>query len=239
MNTIAIIPAKGTSLRLPGKNTRPLLGKPLIVWSIEAARRARNIDRVIVSTDDEEVARIARHWGAEVPYIEPKEISEGGGSVEKVLRHAVQWLMEHEQYKTDALLLLLPTNPLREPKDLENMVELFKTSGADCVASVCEASATHNPHWMFVQKQDGTVTTATGGKLKDMPTRSQELPPCYIRNDVCFVLKPSNLDENPPTLWGNNVKLYVMDELYDTDINTAEDWHVTEDKLRRLQQSHT
>jgi len=234
MNVVAVIPAKGTSKRLPGKNIRDMLGKPLIAWTIEAALKSKNISRVIVSTEDEEVARVAKEYGAEVPFMEPKEISAAGGNIDQVLLHTADWLQKNEGYKVDELLLLLPTNPLRLPKDLDAMVALFQKTGADCVASVCEAAATHNPNWMFMRGPDGTVITCAGGKLKDMPLHSQDLPPCYIRNDICFVIRPDNLRHSPPLLWGDTMELYEMDEIFDTDINTEEDWHVTEDKLRRL-----
>lgn len=234
MNVVAIIPAKGTSVRLPGKNIRPMLGKPLIAWTIEAALKSSRINRVIVSTEDEEVALIAKEYGAEVPFMEPKEISADGGDTDRVLLHATDWLQEHEGYTVDALLLLLPTNPLRLPAHLDDAIEQFEKSGADCVASVCEAAATHNPYWMFMRGDDGNIITCTGGKLKDMPARSQNLPPCYIRNDICFVLKPDNLRKNPSVLWGDKVELYKMAEIFDTDINTPEDWEVTQEKLRRL-----
>ncbi len=233
-NVVAIIPAKGTSKRIPGKNLRLMLGKPLIAWTIEAARKSSRINRVIVSTDDPEIAKVAKGYGAEVPFMEPPEISVGGGSVEQVLLHATNWLQEHEGYKTDALLLLLPTNPLRLPEHLDALVEMFEETGADCVASVCEAAATRNPNWMFMRGPEGNIITCTGGKLKDMPTRSQELPPCYIRNDIGFVVRPNNLQSSPPVLWGEKVELYHMDELFDTDINIEEDWNVTENKLSRL-----
>lgn len=234
MNVVAVIPAKGTSVRLPGKNIRPMLGRPLIAWSIDAARASKHISRVIVSTDDEEVAKIAKEYGAEVPFMEPKEISVTGGSVERVLSHASNWLQEHQGYKADALLLLLPTNPLRQPGHLDAMIEQFQKTGTDCVASVCEAAAAHNPNWMFMRGSNGDIVTATGGKLKDMPARSQDLPPCFIRNDICFVVRPNNLLQDPPVLWGDKVDLYVMDEIFDTDINTPEDWEITENKLSRL-----
>lgn len=209
-----------------------MLGKPLIAWTIEAARKSKNINRVIVSTDSEEVARIAKEYGAEVPFMEPEEIA--AGSVDPVLSHTVNWLRENDGYNVDALVLLLPTNPLRLPKDLDAMVELFEKTGTDCVSSVCRADATHNPNWMFMKGHNGTVTTAMGKPLKDMVLHSQDLPPCFIRNDICFVIRPDNLRNPPHLLWGNKMELYEMDGLFDTDINTQEDWNATEDSLRRL-----
>lgn len=234
MNIVAVIPAKGKSTRLPEKNIRDMLGKPLVAWSIEAAKKSTKINRVIVSTEDNGIARVAKEYGAEVPFMEPAEISATGGNIDQVLLHAVDWLQEHEGYKTDALLLLLPTNPLRQPEHLDDMIEQFQKIGVDCVASVCEAAATHNPHWMFMRGPDGSAITCTGESLKDMPLHSQDLPPCFIRNDICFVIRPDNLRNPPYLLWGNKMELYEMKEIFDADINTEEDWNLTEDKLRRL-----
>ena len=211
-----------------------MLGKPLIAWAIEATKNSTKINRTIVSTNDEEIARIAKEYGAEVPFMEPDEISTGSGNIDRVLVHTIEWLKEHEGYSVDALLLLLPTNPLRQPKHLDAMIEIFQKTGTDCVSSVCEAAATHNPNWMFMRGPDGTVITSTGKPLKDMVLHSQDLPPCYVRNDICFVVQPDNFRRNPPLLWGNKMELYEMDEIFNTDINTQEDWYVTEDKLRRL-----
>ena len=234
MNIVAVIPAKGTSKRLPGKNIRPMLGKPLIAWTIEVALASKNIHRVIVSTDDEEIAAVAKKYGAEVPFMEPKEISAGGGNIERMMLHTVEWLEKNENYKVNGIMLLLPTNPLRLPVHLDECAKLYETSGVDCVAAVCEAKATHNPYWMFMRDSGGKVITCMGQELKDMPRYSQGLPHCYIRNDSCFVIRPGNLRGDTPNMWGENLELYPMDEIFDADINTQEDWGVAEDKLRRL-----
>lgn len=234
MNVVAIIPAKANSVRLPGKNLRPMLGKTLLVWAIETAKKSSMIDRIIVSTPDENIAKMAKEAGAEVPYLEPPEISAKGGSIERLMQYAVDWLKKNENYVPDALVLLQTTNPLRQPHHLDEAVSLFKKSGADCVSAVSPATATNHPYWMFMRDANGNVVTGTGGKLKDMPTRSQELPPCFIRNDICFVIRPENLRSEPPTLWGEKMELYLMDEIFNTDINTEEDWYVTENKLLRL-----
>jgi CMP-N,N'-diacetyllegionaminic acid synthase len=234
MNVIAVIPAKGNSERLPGKNARPMLDKPLIAWAIETARGSALIERVIVSTNDEKIAKIAKAYGAEVPFLEPAEISAGGGNIEQVLLHTIDWLEEYEGYVTDVVVLLLPTNPLRLSTHIDASIKKLNGIGADSVVSVCEAKATHNPYWIWTRRANGYVITSTGGSIKDMPRYSQDLPPCYTRNDICFVIRPKNLRENPSNLYGDHVELYVMDEMFDTDINTAEDWNVTEDKLRRL-----
>lgn len=234
MKIVAIIPAKGDSRRLPRKNLLPMLGKPLPVWAVEAAKASRRIDRVIVSTQDEEIVQMARAAGAEVPYMEPLEISATGGNIEGLLLYAVEWLKEHENYVPDAVVLLQTTNPLRTAEHLDEAIEQFERSGADSTVAVCNALGNHNPHWMLVEDAEHGALLFTGGELKNIPRRSDHLPTCYFRNDIVYVLKTSNLYQTPCNLYGDKVDLYKMEEIFDTDINTAEDWNVTEDKFKRF-----
>lgn len=234
MKVVAIIPAKADSKRLPRKNLLPMLGKPLPVWAIEAAKASRRIDRVIVSTQDEEIAQMARETGAEVPYMEPLEISAKGGDIEGLLLYAVEWLKKNENYVPEAVVLLQTTNPLRLAAHLDEAIEQFEKSGADSTIAVCKALGNHNPHWMIVEDETKGALLFTGGELKNIPRRSDHLPDCYFRNDIAYVMKTSNLYQKPCNLYGDTVDLYKMDEIFDTDINTSEDWSVTEDKLRRL-----
>lgn len=234
MKVVAIIPAKADSKRLSRKNLIPMLGKPLPVWAIEAAKASKKIDRVIVSTQDEEIAQMAREAGAEVPYMEPSEISARGGDIEGLLLYAVKWLKENENYIPDAVVLLQTTSPLRLPAHLDEAIEQFEKSGADSTIAVCQALGNHNPHWMLAEDDGRGVRLFTGSSLKDIPRRSDHLPACYFRNDIVYVLKPSNLYQSPCNLYGDKIDLYKMEELFDADINTQEDWHVTENKLRRL-----
>lgn len=237
MKVVAIIPAKGDSKRVPSKNLRMMFGKPLVAWAIEAAKNSAKIERVIVSTNDEEIARVAKKYGAEVPFMEPVEIAAGGGNIEGALLHAVEWLKKNENYVPDAVVLLQTTNPLRRSSDLDAAIKQFKKSGADSTIGVCEALGNHNPHWMLVEDQEHGALLFTGGNLKDIPRRSDHLPLCYFRNDIVYVLRPSNLYQSPCNLYGDKINLYKMEEIFDSDINTEEDWIVAEDKLRRLRSS--
>jgi len=237
MKVVAIIPAKSDSKRLPRKNLRPMLGKPLPVWAIETGKKSGKIDRVVVSTKDEEIAQMAREAGAEVPFMEPEEISAGGGDIEGLLLYAVEWLKRNENYVPDAVVLLQTTNPLRLPSHLDEAIEQFEKSGADSTVGVCAALGNHNPHWMLLEDPEHGAHLFTGGALKDIPRRSDHLSPCYFRNDIVYVLKPSNLYQSPCNLYGDKVDLYKMEDIFDGDINTAEDWSITEDKLRRLRSS--
>jgi CMP-N,N'-diacetyllegionaminic acid synthase len=235
MKVVAIVPAKGDSKRVPGKNLRMMLGKPLVAWAIEAAKKSSMVGRVIVSTSDEKIAEVARKYGAEVPFMEPVEIAASGGNIEGALLHAVEWLKKNENYVPDAVVLLQTTNPLRRVEDIDNAIEQFKRSGADSTVAVCEALGNHNPAWMLMKDERHGARMFSGADIRSISSMwSQDLPKCYLRNDIAYVFKPSNLYQTPPNLYGDRVDLLVMDEIFDTDINTPEDWHMTEDKLRRL-----
>lgn len=235
MKVLAIIPAKGDSKRVPRKNLRMMLDKPLVAWAIEAAKNSSRIQRVIVSTPDKEIARVAKEYGAEVPFLEPDDIAAGGGNIEGALLHAVEWLKKNEGYVPDAVILLQTTNPLRRSADLDNAIEQFEKGGADSTITVCEALGNHNPAWMLVQDAERGARMFSGADIRTISsTRSQDLPQCFFRNDVAYVFKTSSLYQTPPNHYGDKVDLYKMNEIFDTDINTPEDWSITEDKLRRL-----
>lgn len=235
MKIVAIIPAKGDSKRIPRKNLRVMLGKPLVAWAIETAKNSTEITRVIVSTSDEEIAKVAKEYGAEVPFMEPFEISAGGGNIEGALLHAVEWLKKNENYVPDAVVLLQTTNPLRLASHLDEAIEQFEKSGADSTITVCKALGNHNPAWMLMRDEKRGAQMYNGADIRTISsTRSQDLPEYYFRNDIAYIFKPSSLYQSPPNHYGDKVDLYVMDEIFDTDINTPEDWHITEDKLRRL-----
>lgn len=235
MKIVAVIPAKGDSKRIPRKNLRMMLGKPLIAWAIETAKNSTHIDRVIVSTPDEEIAETARKYGAEVLFMEPIEIAASGGNIEGSLLHAVEWLKKNENYVPDAVVLLQTTNPLRLPVHLDETIEQFQKSGADSTITVCKALGNHNPAWMLVKDAERGARMFNGADIRTISsTRSQDLPECYFRNDIAYIFKTSSLYQTPPNHYGDKVDLCVMDEIFDTDINTPEDWEITENKLRRL-----
>lgn len=231
MKIIGIIPARGGSKRIPYKNIRKLFGKPLLAWSVESAKKSR-LNKIVVSTDDARIADIAKKFGAEVPFLRPAELAGDKVGIEPVLRHVYEWFIEHCGYKADAIALLMPTNPLRRPEHIDEAIKIFAKSNADSVVSVIPATANNNPHWILKRNSRGRVVLFTGDPLTKIKTRSQDLPPCYSRNDVIYLLKPTNLYEKVPNLYGKKVELYVMDEFYDVDINTPNDWFICQQKFK-------
>ncbi|MEK7560607.1 MAG: acylneuraminate cytidylyltransferase family protein [Patescibacteria group bacterium] len=155
---IAVIPARGGSKRFPGKNIHPLAGKPLIAHPIDAAKRAKGIDRVIVSTDDENIAGIAKEHGAEIPFMRPKELAEDWSSVIDVMVWTVEELERREKYHADYAILLQPTTPLVTPEQIEQAIAHAIEKNADSVVTVAEVDTINHPYNIREIKDDGTIT---------------------------------------------------------------------------------
>jgi CMP-N-acetylneuraminic acid synthetase len=167
---LAVIPARGGSKQVPRKNLKLLGGKPLIQWSIEAAQAATELDRCIVSTDDEEIAEVARSLGAEVPFLRPAEYAQDSTPDLPVFQHAIRWLHEHEGYRPAMIVHLRPTLPFREPRQIDEVVRLLRETAADCVKSVYKEE--HHPHKMW-KLHDGRL-----GPYEDTPLWRQLGPDC-------------------------------------------------------------
>jgi len=183
---LAIIPARGGSKELPRKNIRLLLGKPLIAWTIEQTLVSKYLDRVVVSTDDEEIAEVSRRYGAEVPFIRPKELATDDISTVTVIEHSIRELENREDYKPDLLILLQPTSPLRAVEDIDNSIEmLVNNTNADALVSITLVS--EPPYWMKVINKKGYLKDFIGGDFKNL--KRQSLPEVYILNGALYVIK--------------------------------------------------
>lgn len=144
-HVVAIIPARGGSKGLPGKNVRLLAGKPLIAYSIEAAKAAPQVNRVIVSTDDPEIADVSKRWGAEVPFLRPSELAQDLTPTEPVLTHAVEWLEAHEAYPVDIVLFLQLTDIFRKRSMIDTVIKILLDNPA--IDSAFVAYPTHKNFW--------------------------------------------------------------------------------------------
>src|SRR5258705_3977965 len=160
-NVLGLIPARGGSKGVPGKNIRPLCGKPLLQYTAEAALVARHLSRVILSTDDEEIARVGERCGLQVPFLRPAQLAQDQTSMLPVVQHALTWL-ESCGERFSAVCLLQPTNPLRRSEDIDGCIELFVREDADAVVTVLTVPHEHNPHWVYFRRDDGTLQISTG-----------------------------------------------------------------------------
>lgn len=216
-NCLAIIPARGGSKGLPNKNILPLGGKPIIVHSIEAARAAQCIQRIVVSTDSPEIAEIARHHGADVPFLRPAELAQDEAPTLPVMQHVLSQLATAEGWQPEIVVLLQPTSPLRQSEDIDRAVTLLRETGADSVVSVCLSE--HHPAWMK-RIESGRVLPF----LDDAPAyaRRQDLPPVYRLNGAIYVTRRRVLqDEN--RILGCDTRALIMDPDSSVDIDTALD----------------
>ncbi len=188
-NVLTLIPARGGSKGLPGKNIRSFRGKPLITRAIELARDSQLAGRILVSTDDSETARIAKESGAEVPFLRPTEIADDSSPVLSAAIHAIDWLEENEDWKAEWLLLLQPTSPLRTSGDIRDAFELLESNRADAVVSVSETKS--HPFWIKTLDDSGLLQPFVQGQAA--PTRRQDLPPAFALNGMLYLVRVSAL----------------------------------------------
>ncbi|MFN8414530.1 MAG: acylneuraminate cytidylyltransferase family protein, partial [Anaerolineales bacterium] len=147
---LALIPARGGSKGIPRKNIRSFAGYPLIAWSIVAAKKSELVTRVIVSTDDEEIAAVAREWGAETPFLRPTELAQDKTTDLPVFEHALKWLEEVEGYRPEILIQLRPTSPIRPTTMVDDAIRiLLNHKDADCVRGVVPAAQNPFKMWRF------------------------------------------------------------------------------------------
>src|SRR5215213_1625419 len=222
---LALIPARGGSKGIPRKNIRSFAGYPLIAWSIAAAKQASSVTRIIVSTDDEEIASVAREYGAETPFLRPAEFAQDNTTDLPVFEHALQWLEENEGYLPEVVIQLRPTSPIR-PKDcVERAVNiLLQHADADCVRGV--VPAWQNPHkmWRFAGKgQPMRPLLKVDGIAEPYNAPRQVLPPVYWQTGHIDAIRVSTIRQKR-SLTGDVIYPLVIDPRYTVDIDQLSDW---------------
>ena len=223
MTTICVIGARGGSKGLEGKNIRPLLGKPLIAWTIEQAHACAAIDRVIVSTDDDEIARIAREYRAEVPFIRPSELSGDGVGKWEVWQHALREAERTLGIEVTRYVDLDCTSPLRDPEDIQAALDLFERAECDAVMSICVARK--NPYFNLVEYEKGRLVIS---KVADPPiVRRQDAPQVYEHVASIYVLAPAFLRRGTGLLSGKTVG-YDIGVEKSLDVDSAFDFRLIE-----------
>ncbi len=228
---ISIIPARGGSKSIPNKNIYSLAGKPLIGYSIEHAFASDKVDRVLVSTDDEEIAVVARQFGAEVPFLRPSEISEDETPDFPVFLHALNWLKDNDHYEPDIIVQLRPTSPFRNAKDIDKMVQhLIENLDADSVRSVSVAKQTPYKMW----KQNGVYIEPFFEHDFDEQTLTakQFLPQVLYHNGSIDVIRASTIMDGRSLTGKNILPFFMQNEIFDIQIDSMFDLKVAEMALR-------
>ena len=220
---LALITARGGSKGLPRKNVLPAGEKPLIAWTIAAAQESSVIDHLVLSSDDEEIIKVARVWGCDVPFRRPTELASDSASSMDVVLHALKALPGYEY-----LVLLQPTSPLRTGGDIDAAFHLMLEQGASSCVSVCEAD--QSPYWMYQLDQDKRLSSL----LSALPgaTRRQDLPPVYVLNGAIYIAKVAQLIDSH-TFINDHTVAYVMPRERSLDIDTAEDFEIFRRKVEK------
>lgn len=226
---LAIIPARGGSKGLPGKNIKPLNGKPLIQYTVEAALRSDAIDRVIVTTDDRAIADTAKVAGAEIPFIRPDFLASDTASAVDVYIHAVEYMEKESGNKIDRFMVLLPTAPLRTEKHIDEAYDLFCSTKAETLISIKEAE---NPPTWFLEMNDKKIYNAGFGNIAGIVSNRQVSNTYYVPNGAIYILDYKLLKERR-TYYSDNTVGYVMSRKDSADIDTIDDFEYAEYLLKK------
>ena len=207
----------------------------MLAWTLDAASASSLVDRVIVSTDDSEIADVAKACGADVPFVRPAALAQDDTPDLPVLLHAIQWLEENQNFSPDIVVWLRPTVPLRLPADIDSTIELLAASGADCVRSVCIVE--HHPFWMKRVEDDGRLATLVPDHDERTYYNRQTLPPVYRLNGAVDAIWCTRLSEGADEgrlFWGwPDVRAFVMPVERSIDIDTELDFVTAEYIVKR------
>ncbi|MFL1994957.1 acylneuraminate cytidylyltransferase family protein [Lysinibacillus irui] len=214
---LAIIPARGGSKGVPRKNSRNFAGKPLIAWTIEEAKKSKYITRTILSSDNEEIIKMAKEYGCDVPFVRPKELAQDDTPGINVVLHALEQCRGYEY-----VILLQPTSPFRTVEDIDNCIEYTINQQVKFCVSVTEAE--QSPYWMY---------TIVNGKMKpvieqtQLTTRRQDLPNVYVLNGAIYIAKVEEIIKKKSFLT-DETKSFIMSNENSLDIDTMLDFEIGE-----------
>lgn len=223
---IALIPARGGSKGLPNKNIKLLNGKPLIAYTIEAALQAKEISRVIVSTDYENIKEVALEYGAEVPFLRPDSLATDSSSSLDVFRYTINRLEEEGNIVINNFVVLQPTSPLRTSKHIEEAIVLFKEKGANAVVSYCKEY--HSIFWHKKIDHNGKIINIFEGNFSK---NRQEIQETYFPNGAIYVFDKNYIFSTKD--YSKDCYAYIMDRKYSIDIDTMDDFLYAEFLMKR------
>ena len=222
MEVLVLIPARGGSKGLPGKNIKPLEGTPLIAHSINHAKGSKYVTRIIVSTDDQEIANVAKQYGAEIPFMRPQELATDTAIAVDTYIYTLNKLKHDEAYEPDILIILQPTSPLRASEDIDNAIEIYKEKQADSVIGVVEYE-----HPLARAKkilEDGRMLPYLESEGQRLQNR-QQMKKAFSPNGAVYVLNPKLVKETK-TYYTSNTFPYIMSREKAVDIDTIDDFNL-------------
>jgi CMP-N-acetylneuraminic acid synthetase len=226
---LGLIPARGGSKSIPRKNIKDLCGKPLLQYTAEAALSSTLLTKVILSTEDKEIAEVGKRCGLEVPFLRPVELAGDETPTLPVVQHALQWFEDRKEH-FDAVCLLQPTNPLRGADIIDACIKQLEESGADAVVTVLPVPAEYNPHWVYFQGDYGHLYLSTGEKTPI--SRRQDLPAAFHREGSVYVIHYKVVMQKS-SLYGDRLIGFPIDPENSVNIDTPEDLRRAELLLKK------
>jgi CMP-N,N'-diacetyllegionaminic acid synthase len=231
MRILAIIPARGGSKGVPGKNIKLLNGKPLLQYTAEIALQSKNLAAVILSSEDDQIIQVAKKIGIPVPFVRPEVLSQDNTPTIDVILHALK-CYEKQSVFFDAVCLLQVTSPFRTLEFLDKAIEKFRTSGCDSLISVQKVPHEFNPHWTFEVNESGNLKIATGED--QIISRRQELPEAYHRDGSIYITKTDVLLQQH-SLYGKSTSFIESQREWYVNIDTLSDWEKAEQMIKNNQ----
>lgn len=228
MKILAIIPARGGSKGVPGKNIKLLGGKPLLAYTTEIAVQSKYLSEVIVSTEDKQIMEEVKELGIKTPFIRPMALAEDNTPTIDVIIHALQWY-ENQNVFFDAVCLLQVTSPFRTVEFLNKAIEKFIDKDTDSLVSVQRVPHEYNPHWTFEVNEKGNLKIATGET--EIISRRQELPTAYHRDGSIYITKTEVLLKEH-SLYGKSTAFIESESEFYVNIDTLEDWEKAEEMIK-------
>lgn len=221
MDPLIIIPARGNSKGLPGKNVKPLAGKPLILYTLEAAREVFPVDRICVSTDSSETAEVVASSGYKVPFMRPAHLATDTASTRDVILHAINYYRKIGTLVSD-VVLLQPTSPLRNAAHIRDALKLYSSKDCDMIVSVKEASA--NPYFTLFEEDDRGLLRKS---KPSVASRRQDVPSVWEYNGAIYIFSVDLIFERQISEF-ERIRKFVMDEYSSVDIDSDLDWVIAE-----------
>ena len=220
IRVLGLVVARGGSKGVPRKNIRLLAGKPLLQYTAEAALAARRLSRVVLSTEDDEIATVGRSCGLDVPFMRPLSLAADTTPGFDVVHHALGWLEEHGEC-FDAVCVLQPTSPLRRADDIDACIDLLERAGADAVVSILPVPPEHNPHWTYFRQPDGRLWLCTGKKSRYRDGRTYHQR--FTVKGRCTMTRRDTvmLDRS---LYGSRLMGYELNPSSSLNIDSMSDW---------------
>lgn len=230
MKVLGLIPARGGSKGIPGKNIKDLNGKPLLAYTWESAKSSKYISKTILSSDDADIISVAKGLDLEVPFVRPSDLAADKSPTLPVIQHALNFFLENGE-KFDAVCLLQTTYPFRLSGMIDEAIETMLETDSDAVVSVLPVPHEFNPHWVFEPNGDGLLKIATGEN--EIITRRQDLPQAFFRDGAIYLTKTKTLLEKN-SLYGEKLAYLESDRKRYVNLDTMDDWAKAEEMVVSL-----